>query len=318
MCTTSNTKNKNIKNLIFTSLQWHFGAKKVEGKHTNRITGKVTRKAICMSIQKPVKTPIITHNNYDAIESDELVAYGDYRQPWKLDSGASGHYCGRNTGVRKRRAQRNGIQVQVADGKSMNQVEEGKAPFDGMPADAADVEIFQHMPNPLCSAGKIVKQNHKIILDDPIATVINKATNEVVMEAVFDHRTSTWDIYPDGPVPYEFKKEQEIESLGLGVQQQQQQQTGGYVIHFANNAYRLTTQKEIVEFYHAAAGWPVKKTWIAAIQRNAYASWPGLTEYMVRRHLEVREPTVLGHMNARRSGTQSTKKKNKEKDGEER
>ena len=132
------------------------------------------------------------------------------------------------------------------------------------------------MPNALCSAGKIVKQNHKIILDDPIATVINKATNEVVMEAKFDHRTSTWDIYPDGPVQYEFKKGQEIEPLGLGIQQQQQ--TGGYVIHFANNAYRLTTQKEIVEFYHAAAGWPVKKTWIAAIQRNAYASWPGLTE----------------------------------------
>ena len=46
-----------------------------------------------MSIQKPVKPPIITHNNYDAVETDELVEYGDYQQPWKLDSGASGHYC---------------------------------------------------------------------------------------------------------------------------------------------------------------------------------------------------------------------------------
>ena len=38
---------------------------------------------------------------------------------------------------------------------------------------------------------------------------------------------------------------------------------------------------------------------------------------MVCRHLEVKEPTVLGHMNARRSGTQSTKKKEKEKVCEE-
>ena len=38
---------------------------------------------------------------------------------------------------------------------------------------------------------------------------------------------------------------------------------------------------------------------------------------MVRRHLEVREPTVLGHMNACRLGTQSTKKNEKEKDGGE-
>ena len=64
-----------------------------------------------------------------------------------------------------------------------------------------------------------------------------------------------------------------------------------------------------MEFYHAAAGWPVKKTWIAAIQRNTYASWPTLDKYMVRRHLEVQEPTVLGHMNAQQSRTQSKKKK---------
>ena len=80
----------------------------------------------------------------------------------------------------------------------------------------------------------------------------------MVMEAVFDDQTNTWNIYPDGPVPYKFNKEQEVESLGLGVQQQQQQQ--GYVIHLASNTYQLTTKKEIVEFYHAAAGWPVKMT----------------------------------------------------------
>ena len=38
---------------------------------------------------------------------------------------------------------------------------------------------------------------------------------------------------------------------------------------------------------------------------------------MVRRHLEAREPTILGHMNARRSGTQTTKKKATKKAGEE-
>ena len=53
----------------------------------------------------------------------------------------------------------------------------------------------------------------------------------------------------------------------------------------------------------------MKKTWIAAIQRDAYASWPRLDEYMVKQHLEVQEPIVLGHMNAPQSGTQSSKKK---------
>ena len=67
----------------------------------------------------------------------------------------------------------------------MEQVEEGIAPFDGLLEDTVDVQIFPHMPNPLVSCRKIVKK-HKIILDDPIATVIDKDTNELVMEAVFD------------------------------------------------------------------------------------------------------------------------------------
>jgi len=37
------------------------------------------------------------------------------------------------------------------------------------------------------------KKGNKIIIDDPIAT-ITKKTNEVVMEAVFDKQTSTWNV----------------------------------------------------------------------------------------------------------------------------
>ena len=58
-----------------------------------------------------------------------------------------------------------------------------------------------------------------------------------------------------------------------------------------------------------AAGWLVKKTWISAIKRNAYASWPVLMEKLVCRYLTVQEPTILGHMNASKLGTQSSKLK---------
>ena len=102
MCTTSNEKNKNSKNLIFTNLRWHFGSKKVKGKHTNRITGEVETKTICMLIQKLEKTPTPTTNNYKGLKAETLMDYGNYQQPWKLDSGASGHYCCPIIGVRNR------------------------------------------------------------------------------------------------------------------------------------------------------------------------------------------------------------------------
>ena len=73
----------------------------------------------------------------------------------------------------------------------------------------------------------------------------------------------------------------------------------------------MTTKKEIAEFYHAAVGRPVNKTRFTAIKQNIYKSWPGLNEYMVRQHLEVRKLAILGHKNAQRSGTQTTQKKEK-------
>ena len=107
-----------------------------------------------MSIQKVVKQKTKTSNQYSRVEQDELIQYGDYNQPWKLDSGASGHYCGKQTGVWNRRKKNNGIAVQVTDGKNMAQVEQGVVPFNKLPPDAAYVQIFPNMPNPLMSAGK--------------------------------------------------------------------------------------------------------------------------------------------------------------------
>ena len=37
------------------------------------------------------------------------------------------------------------------------------------------------------------------------------------------------------------------------------------------NVYEFKTQTEIVRYYHAAAGFPIKPTWFAAIKKNHYA-----------------------------------------------
>ena len=58
-----------------------------------------------MQIQKIDKIP--TTNKYSGFEADELNAYGDYKQPWKLDSRAISHYAGPKTGVENRRRKRN-------------------------------------------------------------------------------------------------------------------------------------------------------------------------------------------------------------------
>ena len=260
---------------------------KKDSNHTNSSTGHIFRQLQKWRTAKAKKNRNVTQvannirilpiasSNFQVLTNDELEDYGDYATPW---TGASGHFAGRRTGVRKRRNIKNGIRVGVANGQSMDQIESGELPFDA-PQGATDVQIFDNMPNPLIGAGKFVKAGAKIILDRPHAHVVdNKATNEIIMTAHFDEASLTWDVYP---------KQQN----GKTTRTAAIPPTAGMTMTFAGNAYRINTKKELVNFYRAAAGWPVKTTWIAAIKRNAFASWPGLTEKLVERYLEKKEPT---------------------------
>ena len=74
------------------------------------------------------------------------------------------------------------------------------------------------------------------------------------------------------------------------------------------NVYELKTQPELIRYYHAAAGFPTKPTWIAAIKNRQFASWPGLTAKAATKHFPESEETMKGHGRKTRSGLQSTKK----------
>jgi hypothetical protein len=43
------------------------------------------------------------------------------------------------------------------------------------------------------------------------------------------------------------------------------------------NVYDLKVQSEVIAYYHAAAGFPTKPTWVKAIRNGHYSSWIGLT-----------------------------------------
>jgi hypothetical protein len=62
------------------------------------------------------------------------------------------------------------------------------------------------------------------------------------------------------------------------------------------NAYQHHRIPELIQYLHTAAFSPVPSTWIAAIQRGFYQSWPGLTAAAVRKHLPKSEATTKGHL----------------------
>jgi hypothetical protein len=65
----------------------------------------------------------------------------------------------------------------------------------------------------------------------------------------------------------------------------------------------------MIRYLHATAFSPVKTTWLAAIKRGYFASWPGLTTAAVAKHYPQTPATAKGHMVQTRQNIRSTKTK---------
>ena len=75
----------------------------------------------------------------------------------------------------------------------------------------------------------------------------------------------------------------------------------------ANSAYHTSTQAEHVAFLHAACGYPVPSTWLKAIDKGHFTTWPGLTSDLVKKHLPKSIVTVMGHQHQQHMNLRSTR-----------
>ncbi len=69
----------------------------------------------------------------------------------------------------------------------------------------------------------------------------------------------------------------------------------------------LKTRPELIRYLYAAAGFPTKSTWLAAIKNKQFVSWPGITAKAVTKYYPKSEETMKGHGQKGCSGLCSTK-----------
>ena len=73
--------------------------------------------------------------------------------------------------------------------------------------------------------------------------------------------------------------------------------------------YDLPGVKALVQYFHAAAGFPVRDIWLQAIKCVNYYSWPGLTYTNDARYCQSSDKTIMGHLIQYIQGVISTKPK---------
>ena len=84
---------------------------------------------------------------------------------------------------------------------------------------------------------------------------------------------------------------------------QEEQTTLGVYI-----AYDLPSVEYLVRYFHAAAGYTARSTWLNAIKAGNYACCPGLTYNNASRYCPSSDETIKGHIVQTRQGVRSTKK----------
>eukprot|EP00957_Ditylum_brightwellii_P030089 2277540-Ditylum_brightwellii.AAC.1 len=77
-----------------------------------------------------------------------------------------------------------------------------------------------------------------------------------------------------------------------------------------NNVYALTVKIDIANYLHAACFSTVASTWKKAIRRGFFATWPGLDETLLQKHLGKSVATTKGHMKQQHVNVRSTQPKN--------
>ena len=64
----------------------------------------------------------------------------------------------------------------------------------------------------------------------------------------------------------------------------------------AYSAYDLPSMESLVRYFHAAAGFPVRTTWLQAIKVGNYRTYPGLTLANATSYCPSADETIKWHM----------------------
>jgi len=76
---------------------------------------------------------------------------------------------------------------------------------------------------------------------------------------------------------------------------------------YLHNVYELPSVEPAIQYLHGAAGFSTKTSWLKAIRKGNYLSWPLINIKNVAKYFPESEETQKGHMRGQRQGVRSTR-----------
>ena len=161
-----------------------------------------------------------------------------------------------------------------------------------LPATARQGHIMPGFTNNLVSIGRLCDADCSAYVNKTSVTIYDKANTPILHGYRETTGAKLWRFNLATPPPQE--------AFAAGIHQPATPET-------AKRAYDLPSIPALIAFLHAAAGYPVKSTWLLAIKAGNYATWPGLTYDLAAKYCPDTDCTHKGHMTQTRQHIRSTK-----------
>jgi hypothetical protein len=171
---------------------------------------------------------------------------------------------------------------------------------------AWEMNIVPGLHSTLVSVPKIVDEDSIVVFDKNLAKTYNAtitmitAMTEPVLEAPRCTLTGLW------LMPLETKtncSDQNVNIVGDRASNIQG------ATERVNAIFKLPSTRQTILYHHASAGFPVKETFLNAVQAGNYATWPGLNIAALHKYFPDLDKTQKGHMKGQQQGIRSTKQK---------
>ena len=202
------------------------------------------------------------------------------------DTGCTSHYF--TTHTQLKHENESSIQVKLPNGDVLHSSGSTKIPIPSLSNQAQKAHIFPKLTSAnLLSIGQLCDDNciatfdkHKLIITKNNKTLIEGTRNfSNGMWYVPIHNDTTLTSQPTPPLS----------------------------TPMINVITKLHPTSNLIRFLHAAAFSPAPSTWIQAVEKGFFSSWPGLTKKAINTFLPKSIHTSMGHLDQERKNLRSTK-----------
>ena len=202
-----------------------------------------------------------------------------------IDSGATSHFVPENMNLP--RGKQSTKEVYLPDDTKLQATFRTKLPLKQLSDKAREADILPGLTTPLISVNKLAEEGY--------TTIFHPGENGVT---IHEPGTVTVATTMDAILQGNKKKGEKLWTIEANDTSAKEH---------ANKVYDLPSIAQTVRYLHAAAGFPTEETWIKAIKKGNYSTWPTITTTIVRRHFPESDETQKGHMKRQRQGVRSTR-----------